>query len=184
MIQTMSMFYDNRVNQIREKRRVMNKIRQKLEEAETEDDIDFEAPSIYLTLKVAEIVMQNNECLVMKVKLTFFRPLNKTFNNDIGFLTIFWQIERFYFKVRRDFIVEDSLSRLELYANEQPEELRKQLVVQFQGEDGLDEGGVSREYFRLIIEKIFSPDFGLFIYDDEEKFMIYLEPENPQRVPS
>ena len=89
MIQTMSMFYDNRVNQIREKRRVMNKIRQKLEEAETEDDIDFEAPSIYLTLKVAEIVMQNNECLVMKVKLTFFRPLNKTFNNDIGFLTIF-----------------------------------------------------------------------------------------------
>ena len=67
LIQTMSMFYDNRVNQIREKRRVMNKIRQKLEEAETEDDIDFEAPSIYLTLKVAEIVMQNNECLVMKV---------------------------------------------------------------------------------------------------------------------
>ena len=65
----MSMFYDNRVNQIREKRRVMNKIRQKLEEAETEEDIDFEAPSIYLTLKVAEIVMQNNECLVMKVKL-------------------------------------------------------------------------------------------------------------------
>ena len=77
------------------------------------------------------------------------------------------------FQVRRDFIVEDSLSRLELYANEQPEELRKQLVVQFQGEDGLDEGGVSREYFRLIIEKIFSPDFGLFIYDDEEKFLIF-----------
>ena len=89
MIQTMSMFYDNRVNQIREKRRVMNKIRQKLEEAETEDDIDFEAPSIYLTLKVAEIVMQNNECLVMKVKLTFYRLLNKTFNSYIGFLTIF-----------------------------------------------------------------------------------------------
>jgi len=91
MIQTMSMFYDNRVNQIREKRRVMNKIRQKLEEAETEDDIDFEAPSIYLTLKVAEIVMQNNECLVMKVKLTFYRLLNKTFNSYIGFLTILLQ---------------------------------------------------------------------------------------------
>ena len=164
----MSMFYDNRVNQIREKRRVMNKIRQKLEEAETEEDIDFEAPSIYLTLKVAEIVMQNNECLVMKVKLN----LLLTFNSYIGFSKILWQIERFYFQVRRDFIVEDSLSRLELYANEQPEELRKQLVVQFQGEDGLDEGGVSREYFRLIIEKIFSPDFGLFIYDDEEKFWI------------
>ena len=84
MIQTMSMFYDNRVNQIREKRRVMNKIRQKLEEAETEEDIDFEAPSIYLTLKVAEIVMQNNECLVMKVKLN----LLLTFNSYIGFSKI------------------------------------------------------------------------------------------------
>ena len=80
----MSMFYDNRVNQIREKRRVMNKIRQKLEEAETEEDIDFEAPSIYLTLKVAEIVMQNNECLVMKVKLN----LLLTFNSYIGFSKI------------------------------------------------------------------------------------------------
>ena len=87
------MFYDNRVNQIREKRRVMNKIRQKLEEAETEDDIDFEAPSIYLTLKVAEIVMQNNECLVMKVKLN----LLLTFNSYIGLSTILWKIERFYF---------------------------------------------------------------------------------------
>ena len=90
----------------------------------------------------------------------------------------------FCFKVRRDFIVEDSLSRLELYANEQPEELRKQLVVQFQGEDGLDEGGVSREYFRLIIEKIFSPDFGLFIYDDEEKFLIHLNQVCPDSLMS
>ena len=72
----MSMFYDNRVNQIREKRRVMNKIREKLEAIENGDgdidvDADIESPSIYLTLKVAEIVMQNNECLVMKANNSF-----------------------------------------------------------------------------------------------------------------
>jgi len=70
------MFYDNRVNQIREKRRVMNKIREKLEAIENGDgdidvDADIESPSIYLTLKVAEIVMQNNECLVMKANNSF-----------------------------------------------------------------------------------------------------------------
>ena len=70
------MFYDNRVNQIREKRRVMNKIREKLEAIENGDgdidvDADIESPSIYLTLKVAEIVMQNNECLIMKANNIF-----------------------------------------------------------------------------------------------------------------
>ena len=70
----MSMFYDNRVNQIREKRRVMNRIREKLEAIENAegdidvDSVDIESPSIYLTLKVAEIVMQNNECLIMQVR--------------------------------------------------------------------------------------------------------------------
>ena len=65
----MSMFYDNRVNQIREKRRVMNKIRQQLEELEEqgEVDVDIESPSIYLSLKVAELVMQNKENFVLRV---------------------------------------------------------------------------------------------------------------------
>ena len=63
------MFYDNRVNQIREKRRVMNKIRQQLEELEEqgEVDVDIESPSIYLSLKVAELVMQNKENFVLRV---------------------------------------------------------------------------------------------------------------------
>ena len=65
----MSMFYDNRVNQIREKRRVMNKIRQQLEELEEqgEVDVDIESPSIYLSLKVAELVMQNKEYFILRV---------------------------------------------------------------------------------------------------------------------
>ena len=63
------MFYDNRVNQIREKRRVMNKIRQQLEELEEqgEVDVDIESPSIYLSLKVAELVMQNKEYFILRV---------------------------------------------------------------------------------------------------------------------
>ena len=52
----MSMFYDNRVNQIRERRRVLNSIRSQLEAYENgeETDLDPEAdmPSPYLHLKV------------------------------------------------------------------------------------------------------------------------------------
>lgn len=41
-----------------------------------------------------------------------------------------------------------------------PNDLKKQLYVEFDGEQGIDEGGVSKEFFQLIIEEIFNPDFG------------------------
>ena len=45
-------------------------------------------------------------------------------------------------------------------ALENPDDLKKQLVVQFEGEQGVDEGGVSKEFFQLIVEAIFNPDYG------------------------
>ena len=123
----MSMFYDNRVNQIRERRRVLNRIRHDIEAYENGEETEFspdeQLPSPYLIL-----------C------------------------------------VRREFIVEDALFKLELVAAERPADLRKQLCIEFQGEEGVDEGGVSKEFFRLIIERVFSPDYGLFIFDDETDY--------------
>ena len=50
--------------------------------------------------------------------------------------------------------------QLEIMALENPDDLKKQLVVQFEGEQGVDEGGVSKEFFQLIVEAIFNPDYG------------------------
>ena len=41
-----------------------------------------------------------------------------------------------------------------------PQDLKKQLYVEFDGEQGIDEGGVSKEFFQLVIEEIFNPDIG------------------------
>lgn len=41
-------------------------------------------------------------------------------------------------------------------------DLKKQLVVEFEGEQGVDEGGVSKEFFQLIVEAIFNADYGMF----------------------
>lgn len=38
--------------------------------------------------------------------------------------------------------------------------LRKKLKVQFYGEPGLDMGGLTKEWFQLLIRKIFHPDYG------------------------
>jgi ubiquitin-protein ligase E3 A len=42
-----------------------------------------------------------------------------------------------------------------------PHDLKKQLYVEFAGEQGLDEGGVSKEFFQLVVEHIFNPDYGM-----------------------
>ncbi len=53
-------------------------------------------------------------------------------------------------QVRRDHIVEDALVELEVVVMENPQDLKKQLVVEFDAEQGIDEGGLSKEFFQLI----------------------------------
>ncbi|XP_023395454.1 ubiquitin-protein ligase E3A isoform X2 [Loxodonta africana] len=72
-------------------------------------------------------------------------------------------------KVRRDHIIDDALVRLEMIAMENPADLKKQLYVEFEGEQGVDEGGVSKEFFQLVVEEIFNPDIGMFTYDESTK---------------
>lgn len=49
-----------------------------------------------------------------------------------------------------------------MVAMERVLDLKKQLVVEFEGEQGVDEGGVSKEFFQLIVEEIFNADYGMF----------------------
>ena len=46
--------------------------------------------------------------------------------------------------------IEDTLMRLEIVAADNPDDLQKQLFVEFDGEQGIDEGGLSKG-FKLII---------------------------------
>lgn len=69
-------------------------------------------------------------------------------------------------KVSRETIIEDALVQLETIADLNPIDLRKQLRVEFHGEEGVDEGGLQKEFFQLIIEKLFDPMYGLFLYDE------------------
>ncbi|CAH3900724.1 E3 ubiquitin-protein ligase SMURF2 [Pieris brassicae] len=43
-------------------------------------------------------------------------------------------------------------------------ELRKRLLVKFRGEEGLDYGGVAREWLHLLGRELFNPHYGLFQY--------------------
>ncbi|CAF3649699.1 unnamed protein product [Rotaria socialis] len=75
----------------------------------------------------------------------------------------------FKINVRRDHLIEDALISLEYQGIEQPEELKKQLFVEFEGEQGHDEGGLSKEFFQLITEQIFSPEYAMFMTNEETR---------------
>ncbi|XP_071604828.1 probable E3 ubiquitin-protein ligase HECTD2 isoform X2 [Heliangelus exortis] len=63
-------------------------------------------------------------------------------------------------KVRRTHLVSDSLDELA----RKRADLKKKLKVTFVGEAGLDMGGLTKEWFLLLIRQIFHPDYGMFTY--------------------
>lgn len=65
-------------------------------------------------------------------------------------------------RVRRDHIVEDAIAHIQ----RNPEDLKKPLKVHFEGEEGVDEGGVQKEFFQLIVRDLFDPKYGMFRYSE------------------
>jgi len=65
--------------------------------------------------------------------------------------------------------VEDALVELEVVVLENPQDLKKQLMVEFDSEQGIDEGGLSKEFFQLIVEEIFNADYGMFVHCEESR---------------
>ncbi|XP_041367987.1 probable E3 ubiquitin-protein ligase HECTD2 isoform X2 [Gigantopelta aegis] len=63
--------------------------------------------------------------------------------------------------IRRSHLVSDSLHEI---ARKQ-QDLKKKLKVTFSGEPGLDMGGLTKEWFLLLIRRIFQTDYGMFTYN-------------------
>ena len=61
--------------------------------------------------------------------------------------------------VRREYVFEDSFQYLR---KKGPEEMRGKLNIQFRGEEGIDAGGVSREWYQLMARKMFNENLALF----------------------
>jgi hypothetical protein len=64
----------------------------------------------------------------------------------------------FKIKVRRDSLLDDTTRQFSRH----PDELKKPLKVEFVGEEGVDEGGVRKEFFQLITPLLLDEDIGMF----------------------
>jgi hypothetical protein len=75
----------------------------------------------------------------------------------------------FVLKVRRDNLLEDALKGI--VSCERKASLKRPLKVVFQGEEGIDAGGVRREFFSLITRQLFTPDFGMFSEEADTRYL-------------
>ncbi|OLY85376.1 putative E3 ubiquitin-protein ligase HERC4 [Smittium mucronatum] len=67
--------------------------------------------------------------------------------------------------VRRTCLAEDSL----LQIGSLHSDLKKPLKVQFSGEDGVDAGGLTKEFFMLIVRELTDPMNGMYFFDPDSK---------------
>ncbi|OHT13462.1 ubiquitin ligase [Tritrichomonas foetus] len=81
----------------------------------------------------------------------------RTSSNDL-FLTLY---------IRRSHLVEDAVEQL---SRQNHYSFLKKLKVVFEGESAVDVGGPSREFLYLISESLFSPDYGMFIFVNHNKY--------------
>ncbi|KAJ3256240.1 hypothetical protein HK103_005603 [Boothiomyces macroporosus] len=73
----------------------------------------------------------------------------------------------FILEVRRTHLIADVLDQIV----KKSVELKKPLKVKFVGggEEGMDQGGVQKEFFQILIEKLMDPDYGMFEYNPETR---------------
>lgn len=64
--------------------------------------------------------------------------------------------------VRRDCLVEDSLAAVSEVIGSGTEDIKKALRITFKGEEGIDGGGLRKEWFLLLVREVFNPDHGRF----------------------
>lgn len=82
--------------------------------------------------------------------------------------------------VSRENIVDDTIRELTKY---DPRELKRPLRVKFQNEEAEDAGGVTKEFFLLLIKEILDPKYGMFKEYEESRLLwfsdyAFVEEEN------
>ena len=81
---------------------------------------------------------------------------------------------KFKVQVRRTHLLEDAYVRI---MSASKKDLQKsKLQISFAGEDGLDYGGPSREFFFLLSRQLFNPYYGLFEYSANDTYTVQISP--------
>jgi E3 ubiquitin ligase SMURF1/2 len=75
----------------------------------------------------------------------------------------------------RENVFEDSYRQI---LNMRVPQLQKKLLIKFRGEDGLDYGGIAREWLYLLSHDMLNPYYGLFQYSRDDVYTLQINPDS------
>ncbi|XP_071509511.1 E3 ubiquitin-protein ligase SMURF2-like [Diadema setosum] len=85
-------------------------------------------------------------------------------------------------EVSRENIFEESYRQI---MKLKPKDLRKRLAIKFKSEEGLDYGGITREWLYLLSHEMLNPYYGLFQYSRDDIYTLQINPDsgvNPEHL--
>lgn len=74
----------------------------------------------------------------------------------------------FVLRVRREHIVMDTISQVMLFEDT---EFKKPLKIIFDDEDGVDAGGVRKEFYQVMTKQLFNPGYGMFKSHEDSRLL-------------
>jgi len=80
-----------------------------------------------------------------------------------------------HLEVKRSEAFEQSYS---LIMKMKPKDLKKRLAIKFTGEEGLDYGGLAREWLYILSHEMLNPYYGLFQYSREDIYTLQINPDS------
>eukprot|EP00106_Octopus_bimaculoides_P007087 XP_014774529.1 PREDICTED: mediator of DNA damage checkpoint protein 1-like [Octopus bimaculoides] len=78
--------------------------------------------------------------------------------------------------VKRDNVLEDAFNKI--MSTSKKELQKSRLYISFAGEEGLDYGGPSREFFFLLSRQLFNPYYALFEYSANDTYTVQISPRS------
>lgn len=98
--------------------------------------------------------------------LRFESAVSQNHNMRSGLLEMLLsgRVPYYIIKVHRENLIQDTLGQLST-----ADEMRRPLKVKFIGEEGVDEGGVQKEFFLLVVRELFDAKYGMFVVDDRSR---------------
>jgi hypothetical protein len=135
-----------------------------------ENDMDLDAPVYQLDLRkdkffnvcypwtfdaANKVRLMNYECQLSRKREDRYASVNIFSIGGLNF--------DLFIEVGRDSLIEDALNAL-VNAGKR---LKKKLRIKFRGEPGVDEGGVQKEFFHLLIRELFDISYGMFDFNQE-----------------
>ncbi|KAJ3084129.1 putative E3 ubiquitin-protein ligase [Rhizoclosmatium hyalinum] len=79
--------------------------------------------------------------------------------------------------IRRQYLIADSLNQLQSRSID----LKKKLRIEFVGEAGVDAGGLTKEWFLLLVRHLFDSQYGMFSFD-EDSLLCWINPASFENV--